>query len=315
MALTLVEAAKLERDILKAGVIEIFASSSPIAEALPQMDITGNSFKYNIEATLPGVAWRMVNDAYTEGSGTYTQASESLFIVGGEIDVDRYITQTRGSVNDQRAIAASKKMKALSTEYTKVFFDGDTTATGTNFPTVGSQPNGLNVRLTGAQVLTAGGAGAALTLDMLDSLIDAVVGEPDMLVTFKAMRREITKLYRTTTHYQDVGMDAFGRQVLNYNGVPIRVLDEAEYANPILDFDETLASSGAGTGASDTGSIYALRFGADEFLTGLQNGGMMVDDLGMLETHPKYRTRVEWYCGWAIMHPRAAARLKGILQS
>jgi hypothetical protein len=47
-------------------------------------------------------------------------------------------------------------------------------------------------------------------------------------------------------------------------------------------------------------------------MTGIQSSGMMVTDLGELETKPVFRTRVEWYTGIAIFHAKAAARLKFI---
>jgi hypothetical protein len=38
----------------------------------------------------------------------------------------------------------------------------------------------------------------------------------------------------------------------------------------------------------------------------------MVDDLGMLQTQPVFRTRIEFYCGLAIFG-LGAARLTGVL--
>jgi len=54
MALTLPEAAKLSTDTLQRGVIELFARNSAILEMMPWMEIQGNAYKYNQEATLPG---------------------------------------------------------------------------------------------------------------------------------------------------------------------------------------------------------------------------------------------------------------------
>ncbi|MDT2260644.1 hypothetical protein P7H06_15590 [Paenibacillus larvae] len=41
------------------------------------------------------------------------------------MDVDRFIVQTRGNVNDQRAIQTQMKTKALALTWTKTFFKGD----------------------------------------------------------------------------------------------------------------------------------------------------------------------------------------------
>jgi hypothetical protein len=49
-------------------------------------------------------------------------------------------------------------------------------------------------------------------------------------------------------------------------------------------------------------------------LTGIQAaGGMNVRDLGELDDKPVYRTRVQWYASIALLHSRAAARLRDII--
>ncbi|MDT2258277.1 hypothetical protein P7H06_00025 [Paenibacillus larvae] len=45
-----------------------------------------------------------MNEGYQESTGVVNQLSEGLVIAGGDVDVDRFIVQTRGNVNDQRAI-------------------------------------------------------------------------------------------------------------------------------------------------------------------------------------------------------------------
>lgn len=302
MALTLVEAAKLSTDVLQRGVIETFARTSPVLELLPFMEIQGNSYKYNQEQTLPGIGFRAVNDSYPESVGVVNQMSEGLVIAGGDVDVDRFIVQTRGNINDQRAIQTEMKVKALSLAWTRQFFKGDVAVDPNGF-------DGLQKRLTGAQVIDAGTSAAPLTLMMLDTLIDAVQGEPDVIFCSKAMRREIKKLIQNSPGYAESSYDAFGRPVMTYGGIPIRVIEWDNFGNQILDFNETF------NGNNQTASIYAVKFGAEQFVSGLQNGGISVRDLGELESKPAYRTRIEWYSGLAVFHPRAAARLRGVIKS
>ena len=47
-------------------------------------------------------------------------------------------------------------------------------------------------------------------------------------------------------------------------------------------------------------------------LTGIQNGGLMVEDLGILQTAPVYRTRTEWYSGLAAFNGRSITRIKHV---
>lgn len=302
MALTLPEAAKLSTDTLQRGVIEIFARTSAILEMMPWMEIQGNAYKYNQEAILPGVGFRGVNEAYEESHGVVNQFSEGLVIAGGDVDVDRFIVQTRGNVNDQRAIQTQMKVKALALTLTRTIFKGDVAVDSNAF-------DGLEKRLQGSQVIEAGEDGAPLTITMLDELIDAVEGEPDALFCSKAMRREIKKLIQNHPGYSESSYDAFGRPVMTYGGIPIRVIETDAQGNEILGFDEVQGSN------ENTASIYAVKFGPEQYVSGLQNGGISVRDLGEIDEKPVFRTRIEWYCGMAVFHPRAAARLKGVVRS
>lgn len=299
MALTLPEAAKLSTDVLQRGVIETYARNSAVLELLPFMDIEGNAYRYNQEETLPGVGFRSVNESYEESTGIVNQESEGLVIAGGDVDVDRFIVQTRGNVNNQRAIQTEMKVKALALTWTDYFFNGDVASDSKGF-------DGLKKRLTGEQVIEAGDDGDTLTLMMLDELIDAVEGEPDVIYCSKAMRREIKHMIQGHHGYSEGDYDAFGRKVMTYGGIPIRPIEENSQGKQILGFNETQGTSENAT------SLYAVKFGPEQYTSGLQNGGIDVMDLGQLQEKPAYRTRIEWYNGLAVFHPRAAARLKGV---
>src|SRR5665811_664261 len=125
MALTLAESALLSENDLQRGVIETFVQSSPILDRIPFLNIEGNAYAYNEEAALPGVAFRSVNEAYVESTGTFNQKTEGLVILGGDADVDRFIVQTRGNLNDQRATQTAMKVKAASYKFQDTFFNGD----------------------------------------------------------------------------------------------------------------------------------------------------------------------------------------------
>lgn len=301
MALTLVEAAKLETDFMKKNVVEAFPAHSPVLEAMPFVNVPGGVFKYNVENMLPGIAFRGINEAYVDSTGVLQQNVETTAILGGKSQVDRALVAERGGdVGHIRATHDRLKAKAAALFMTKMFFDGDSGVDPRQF-------DGLNARLTGNQVLTAGADGANLTETMLDDLIDAVAGQPDMLLMSKAMRREVTKLLRDDARISYTN-DAFGRQVTSYGGVPIRVIEEDNEGNEILDFDETQGDSEA------SGSIYAVRFGAEEFICGIQNHPIEVLDMG-LQSDLQYLTVIEWQASFVILHPKSAARLKGVTKS
>lgn len=304
--LTLLEAAKLTTDPLKRGVIEIFPRTSPVLERLPFFGIDGMAYKYNLEQTLPGIGFRGINESYTESTGVVNPAVESLFIGGGISKVDRVLVKTQGASNNLRAVHDAMKAKALSLEFTKKFFKGDNATYPKEF-------DGLENRLTGDQVLDMGdtSGGDTLTLAKLDELLDAVIGGADVLFMNKTLRRKVNALMRAAGQASETVSDGFGRQINAYAGVPIGVVEDDKDGNAILGFTEE--NPGGGTAASS--SIYAVRFGAAEYVSGLQNGGMDVKDLGLIAGTPFLGTDIEWICGMGVFHPKAAARLKGISNS
>lgn len=301
MALTLVEAAKLHSgDVVRSAVIELYARSSDLLMVLPFDDIQGNALRYNQEQTLPGIGFRGVNEAYTESTGILNPIVEPLVIAGGDLDVDKFILKTMGP--DQRSVQEAMKIKALAHKWTLTFLKGDSVTTPKEF-------DGMQVRLTGNQLIAAGASngGDALSLALLDQLIDQVSG-PTHLVMNKTMRRKLTAAARLTTvgGFITWDLDAFGRQIATYNGLPILIADEDNTGSQILGFTE--ACPGGGTVGT---SIYCLSL-REEGVQGLQNGTIDAIDLGELETKPCLRTRVEWYSGIAVFHPKGGARLHGI---
>ena len=109
--LTLTEASKLIQNPLQRGVVETFARTSPVLERLPFMDVNGNAYSYNVEQTLPGIAFRDYNTSYTESTGVVNPHTEKLYIMGGISSVDRALVKTQGSVNKIRAIHDNMKAR------------------------------------------------------------------------------------------------------------------------------------------------------------------------------------------------------------
>jgi len=126
MALTLVEAAKIYKgDPIRSAIIEQFARSSEVLRTIPIETIQGTAMRYNREESLPGIGFRGVNEAFTEGTGIINPMTEPLVIAGGDLDVDRFIVQRMGE--GTRTTHEMMKVKALSLNWTKTFIKGDQT--------------------------------------------------------------------------------------------------------------------------------------------------------------------------------------------
>jgi len=295
--LTISEWAKLNPDQLTSGIVEIFATENPVLAALPFINVAGNAYTYNREQSLPGVAFRGFNEGYVESTGVVNPLTETLTILGGDSDFDVAQIAMQTGDNDTRAIHDGMKAKAATLTWLRTFFDGDTSKNPKEF-------DGLNRRLTGEQVLTAGTNGGPLEFTMLDELVDAVRGTPSMLLMNKTTRRFVRAMCRNMGALT-ITTDQLGRELEGYAGVPFGLVEEDETGADILGFDEVQGT------ANNTASIYAVRFGADT-LHGIQTKPIEARDLGEVDDKPALRTRTEWYSGFVIKHPKAAARLKGI---
>ncbi|MCX4661011.1 major capsid protein [Streptomyces uncialis] len=309
MALTLAESADLAQDNLQRGVIETFIQKSPILDRLPLISFEGSAFAYNEESTLPGVSFRSVNEAYPESTGTVNQRIETLAILGGDADVDRFIVKTRGNLNNQRAIQTMMKIKAASIHFSDQFFNGDTAVNPKGF-------DGLRKRLVGRQVIDAKGVGPIANgheffdaLDRLAASVRGIDGSNGALYMNGELIARIRSGFRRLGGSELLMSEVLGKRTTLWNGIPL--LD----AGQKLDGTDVLPLT-AGTGGKEIGDIYAVRFGkseADSAICGLTNGGIQATDLGEAHDKPVYRTRIEFYCGIAMFGGKGAARLMNVL--
>lgn len=305
MAMTLVEYLKTVTTPIEAFVIDEFLES-PILMDIPFKSIQGNSYRYNKADTLPGVGFRGINEVYTESVGILNPQVEPLKILGGDLDVDKFILDTEGQAG--RASHTRLKLKASRKRFDKTFFKGDSSAEPREF-------DGLQRRVTGNQLIVNGadGTGNVLSLDSLDEMIDRVEGNDSTkkLYCNSAMRRRISAVARNTSLGGHVNFqpNELGIRAMFYRDCEIKKIEEDDLGNEILPFTET---SPDGSSTTDNTSIYCVQYG-DMECTGLQwGGGPQVRDLGEIDTKPVFRTRIDWYIGLALMNGRSAARLYGV---
>lgn len=294
MAMTQVEAAKLSNDMLLRGVIQTIVKDSEILTLMPFSDVVGTAVRYNREATMPATSFYIPGDTWTEGTPTFTEVTASLKILGGDADVDNFLQQTYSDANDIEAEAIASRAKSVAHKWSDTVFNGDVAVDTKSF-------DGLTKVLTGTgQEFAAGTNGAALTLDMMDQLIDMVrPGKPDALLMSKRTRRKLSSLRRASGNLLETGVNDFGLRALYYDGIPIIVDDWVSDA-------QTQGSSGP-----TTSSIYAVKFG-QEGIGGLQNGGIQIEPVGELETKDATRWRIKWYAAIAIYSMLGIARVRGI---
>lgn len=312
MAMTLAEAAVVTQDPRLPAVVGVL-NVSQILNRTPFESIAGRAYSYNSEATLPAAAFRAVNAGYTESTGTFTTATESLAILGGDYVVDRFLEQTStGSVASLVAAQRDMKARSIAAKFADTFINGDTAVDANSF-------NGLKKRLTGSQVISMGTNGGSMNtdaatrsafFDKLDALLAACPGA-DAIYAPSQVIATLRSTYRNATINNWTEDTLTGRpvQVPTWAGVPI--LDAGKKA----DQTAVIASEAAGT-APTTYSLYAVNFAESEYeegVLGLTNGGLQVDPPKQLETKPAWLGRIEFYTGLALIGAQPAARLSGVI--
>jgi hypothetical protein len=313
MAVTLAEAAVVTQDPRLPGVVGVLNTSN-IMNRVPFEPIAGRAYSYNNEATLPAAAFRAVNAGYTESTGTFSTATESLVILGGDYVVDRFLEQTStGSVASLVAAQRDMKARSVAAKFSDTFINGDTAVDANSF-------NGLKKRLTGSQVISSGTNGAAMNtdaatrtafLDRLDALLAAVPGA-DAIYANQQVIAMLRTVFRNTTINNFTMDELTGRpvQVPTWQGVPILDAGLKADQTQVIPQTETQGSS------SVTSSIYAVNFAENEGVPGvlgITNGGLQVDPPRQLETKPSILGRIELYCGLALTGAQPAARLSGVI--
>jgi hypothetical protein len=296
MGLSLLEAKKHSRNPQELAIVSELAAG-PLLSVMPFREIQGNGLFWKREESLGDVGFRNYNANYAENYAEVSQQSESLRLFGGDIKIDRAILDLEGP--ESRAYQVQAKTRAMRLSWESLFINGDSNQSPAEF-------DGLATRLpasayaTNSQVIRNGTSAAALDLGALDEAIDAVdaQGGTKYLVMSKSARRHLTSKARTSAQI-DIARNEFGYQQMVYAGLPVIELDRDHQNAAIL--DSTVADQ----------SIYVVTFGND-LLTGIQNGGVQVRDLGESSASPQIVIRVEWYCGLAMVNGRSAARLTNV---
>ena len=305
MGLTLIEAAKYENRLEHLAVLKTFSEGELLAR-LPFMNIAGSGLFYSAEQELPSVGFRAVNEGYSQSYGVVDQRAEAVHLFGGDVDVDRSIVDLMGP--EARASQVEMKVRSMRLTLEATVINGDSSANPRAFDGLSKRlPPGDAMAFDNSANAAVGGAG--LNFDRLDELIDSVnaYGAGKVLVMSKAMRRQLNGLARNSIGgvYQ-TSTNSFGMTVHRYQDCDIVTVDRDAQGIEVMGYDE----------AGGTSSIYCCTFG-DQGVSGLQGPfqgryGISVRDLGEVPDAPVFRTRVDWYVGFAVLQSRAAGRLYNI---
>lgn len=318
-SVTLAESAKLSQDELVAGVIENIITVNQMFAMLPFDGIDGNSLAYNRENALGGAGVAGVGTVYDDATdrnpitgetagikaaATFTQVFSGLTTIVGDAEVNGLIQATRsGRGNDQTAVQIASKSKHVGRIYQHMLINGTGAA---------DQFDGLiNLTAAGQTRAAVAANGDALTLAILDELIDLVTVKDGMVDWFTMHARQ-RRSYRTLIRalggasVTEIFTLPSGEEVIAYSGVPI-------FRNDYIPITQTQGASTNATtiwaGTFDDGS----RSNGLSGLTSAVATGINVVDVGESETKDERIWRVKWYAGLALFSQKGLAAATGII--
>ncbi len=313
--MSMAEAGKYTRPFT-AGVQVQIVEEEPMLDFIRWKNLPAgtSSYEWFEESDLPTSAFRAVGGSYTADTGIFLPRIEPLSILGGEMEIDNFITDTQGSkLPDFVTRHVEMKMRAVRNDWLLEFFEGDVGIDTNGF-------DGLRVRATESSMdFDMSGSSstdvAALTLAQIDEILDAVHGRngDKVICSNQFLRRKVSALVRAAGQTREmVDRRNFGEQLTAYAGTPMVVIQKEHDQSSILAFDED-----PGDGGDDAASLYIIRFGDEEDVFGILGAGgawevkFITDEQ---ESNPRDLRRIDVYVGLVTAHPRAFARLNSIGQ-
>lgn len=319
-AWTLAELSKIETDTLRKSVIDTLLMESNILQLVPWETIGQLATTIVRVQDLPSVGFRKINEGYAAGVGHFEQKVENISLMGCYLDCDKAIARAKNTIADARAIAQVMALKAMAYKFNDKFINGDPTTDPEEFKGIQKRVEAVVAEgYTDQYIDNAGTSGDGILLstgeshnflNKLDDLIYSIKGhQPDFLFMNKKMLLALRSLLRKEKLLETT-RDLFDRRVDTYSNCQlIDIGVKADQTTEIITSTETLEAAGT----AESTSIYAVKLGIGELLWGIQEYPLEVEDKGLLEASPVYRTEVDWPLGLALADPRAIGRLYGII--
>lgn len=293
-SVTLAEAAKLQNNVLVAGVIETIVTVNQVYNVMPFDQIVGNAIEYNRENAIGGVDMVGIGgddsvnviSAQAKTAATFTPVTTALKPMLGDAYVDHFIQTTMDSPNNQKAIQVASKAKGLARQYQDLFINGNS----------GSDPkqfDGLKILVPAAQ--TKNWLSQLMTLELLDEMISNVKSKDGQVDFFMMPDHGIRKYFSLLrslggAYIGETVTLPGGGQVPAYRGVPI-------FRNDWIDVTGSPTKTGdIYAGVWDDGSRQIGLAG----LTSVNQSGIFVTEIGEAEGTNNTITRLRFYAGLAL---------------
>lgn len=303
---------KLSEDRQTLAIYQTIWTESELSGFVDFEPSDGNAHSYDRETTLPVTDLYGDESDFSESSPTYTEATTTLKTMAIQSPMNNKTTAL-ARVKDPLAALKFSMAKSWARKFEDKLINGDNNANGNDFDGL-IRKAVAETRMMAMDDGNVDGPGTAeteLTLDRLDEMIDQVQnGKPAVLIMNKTMRRKLKRLmYAAGGGIQLESVEAFGRTMSAYDGIPIAISDYLSNAEQYND---------SGTwGSSTATTIFAMRFGeANGGGYSLIHNGPVLNpefiELGQRKSNNEKVYRMIAYLGSYLPSPLSMIGLGGI---
>jgi len=309
-SITLAQAGLLVNDEIVSSIAEDIFTTNPIWGAMPWTPYTGQAIIVPREDVIGDTEHLAIGGTITaKAAATYDDSAVfTATTTIGDAEMNGLVqAQSASDGVDELMNQISSKAKSVGRKLQTGFAVGD--GTGANLNSVHT--------LTDASQYTAASAGQALSLELMDELLDLVKakdGEVDFLMApgkiiraYKTLVRALGGITETMAFTMPNGTE---RTVSVYEGIPLfqnDYLSVAETANGAALTGGALASMYAGVWDDGTKKV-----GASMIHPAGTPFGIDVSNVGVAETKDETITRVKSYSNFANFNRRGLARLPSL---
>jgi len=256
-----------------------------------------------------------LNEGYTATKGTTEQVTETIYLIGGDIEIDRKLKQVKNLLEPVESTQRKMKMAAMAYEYNSTFINGSHLVDPKQFEGIVIRLANLGARQS---IIASAALGTVLPvlqnavnrsrfIDELFRLIGLVEGGATHLFCNKKTLWGIRGVLRQSGGLKTT-TDAFGRKFSEFEGaLLVDVGLKADMTAEIITNTET-----AEDGGSDSTSIYAVNMEIGRGCHGIKLGNLDIYDPlvgGEKESGPQTLLRVDWGVGLANWSDFSIARL------
>jgi len=191
----------------------IIEHKEPLRQNLPRKKGAGREWIVVQRIAEPSAGWYADTDTISDTESSYTRLTfeYKTLAVAGKVSRKLQATgQTYGNIKAMEIEAGLAEIKEKE-EWGIIW--GDKSKDPKQF-------DGLNVLISGSQVVAVSGA---LSLQKLDEAFDLCHGKPDMIICSKRTRKELASLLQAQQRFIDRVEVKGGFKLLSYNDVPIYV--------------------------------------------------------------------------------------------